>query len=204
MCTSFETIQQSHRDSQSTTDSFVWSSWSLSEWPMTPAPLRKIAPRSAANWQNEQVFSSYWLTILTQHSKPKTCPLGRSIRSNLGRMGRCGIGSGAHIFRIVGNHLIEHDGRDCHTERRANLMKTQFTTLSQPTSTRITHLSHRLSQCTWAHVSIGCQHWMVFNRAPAMDCSVGRATFAMKIEPAANTKSAPKTDVIAAGKPKAQ
>lgn len=43
----------------------------------------------------------------------------------------------------------------------------------------------------------------LFNRAPAIDCSIGRATFAMKIAPAANTISAPNADLIAAGKPKA-
>ena len=45
---------------------------------------------------------------------------------------------------------------------------------------------------------------IVWNSAPATLCSCGRATFAMKSVPAANTKSAPKTEKMAAGKPKAQ
>ena len=42
------------------------------------------------------------------------------------------------------------------------------------------------------------------NQAPARDCSPGSATLATKIDPAADTKSAPNTEMIAAGKPKAQ
>lgn len=40
--------------------------------------------------------------------------------------------------------------------------------------------------------------------APPTLCSCGRQTFATKSVPAANTKSAPKTARIVAGKPKAQ
>lgn len=42
------------------------------------------------------------------------------------------------------------------------------------------------------------------NKAPATLCSCGRATRATKSEPAEKVKSAPKTEMIAAGKPNAQ
>lgn len=45
---------------------------------------------------------------------------------------------------------------------------------------------------------------IVWNSPPARLCSCGSATLAMKSVPAANTKSAPTTAMIAAGKPKAQ
>ncbi len=44
----------------------------------------------------------------------------------------------------------------------------------------------------------------VWKSAPPTDCSCGRQTRAMKSVPVANTKSAPKTVTIAAGKPNAQ
>ena len=45
---------------------------------------------------------------------------------------------------------------------------------------------------------------IVWNNPPLTLCSCGREIFAMNRVPAANTKSAPKTEVMAAGKPKAQ
>jgi len=52
---------------------------------------------------------------------------------------------------------------------------------------------------------MGCKNWNIrFDNAPARDCSCGRATVATKIDPAANTKSTPNTDMITAGNPKAQ
>ena len=44
----------------------------------------------------------------------------------------------------------------------------------------------------------------VWKSAPPTDCSCGRHTLATKSVPVANTKSAPKTEMMAAGKPKAQ
>lgn len=54
-------------------------------------------------------------------------------------------------------------------------------------------------------VAEGLFTWpMVWKTPPARLCSCGRATLATKIEPAANTKSAPTTEKMAAGKPNAQ